>query len=422
VEGDLVLQVSTSSGLVQVGQPVHSSLTLTNPSAGPVQNVRVDLIPSSGLILTAPGAQSVGDTLRFEFGTLAPGATVTLSWTGTVAGTNTLSATTKIEATAPGIEPTVAEVQHHFAAVLGTTIRNTEPPKVYRRVSVVRPVQVQVPLGAPLPAGAVLPVTGSSPMGGFIVLGLLLLAGGVYLVTRRRSHPGPARAALVLALLMLAACTPVERPGEQAAPTSGAEVSAEPTPDEVPPDEVKGTVIRPEDVPGEGSDEATTGTDSDVDQPTGTVIPETPEAPTMTTITVMERTTRRVLVPVDELEVRSLDSTPGDNHITGEWTGQDFDTLLSSRMITRGAQVGIGTSITSADGVVVIGVTIANLSEDHRLRVRGMVNHLVEGPLSAQLSEDVDVVLNPGGSIMVRFTYSLPAGSYSISSSFAATR
>jgi hypothetical protein len=51
-----------------------------------------------------------------------------------------------------------------------------------------------------------------------------------------------------------------------------------------------------------------------------------------------------------------------------------------------------------------------------------MVNHLVEGPLSAQLSEDVDVVLNPGGSIMVRFTYSLPAGSYSISSSFAATR
>jgi hypothetical protein len=151
--------------------------------------------------------------------------------------------------------------------------------------------------------------------------------------------------------------------------------------------------------------------------PTGVANPllaEVETAPETETVRVVEI----ISVPL-EMPTAELADRPGDNALSFAWDA-GLQSAASSRLLVPGATSEIISSLGRSGGSVRITAEITNISPDTKLHVAGRIVLDVAGtPGATQLrSEEIDVVLNPGGSTSAVFTFLVPTGDYSVATSF----
>ncbi|MDQ3981902.1 MAG: hypothetical protein M3271_04390, partial [Actinomycetota bacterium] len=136
---------------------------------------------------------------------------------------------------------------------------------------------------------------------------------------------------------------------------------------------------------------------------------------------------RVVTTELDDLPVTSQGSRAGDNTISFGWdeAAGGVTSASSGRRLVRGATSELLTDLASRGGAIVNELTLRNTAEAARVSVEGRLVHEVYSgsKLVARLkSEPIDVVLAPGGEVVARFSYLLPAGDYMVQAAFEASQ
>jgi hypothetical protein len=442
---------TTSSPLVtQVGGKIHYTTRVTNDGQTKLKGVTVlallqpELSAQTVSLVDAVdaaliGSYAQGDDVVWVLKDLAPGQSVDLPWTAKAMKPGDLRAVTTTTAKTKGVKAKADPATTYLATAAARAVVNPVPvvkKKIVTYHSKVVP-QERPPLGSAAtgsvaPAGSSgdeLPFTGSDPTP-VILWGFLLILMGLVLVFAPKSFDR--RKMLALMLVVLTACV-ASNSNHSAAP--GTTV----------PDRVKGKLIRKGD--GGGTDtnkHAGDGGSADGGPVTTTTLPFQPptdtaaSAPTTTlagpiaagqegplpTVTTIVRHVEQVVVPVQGLAVDKLQSRAGDDLVALDWSEvSGIETATSSAMFNSGSPVEILTSLGEGNGSVEVDVTLRNLEPRTRLQVKGHLEHIISGAsgtVATLRSEPLDLVLNPNGVAQAHFTYLLPTGSYTMSSSFVA--
>ncbi len=413
--------------LVQVGETSAFSALVANQTQAPLEDVVVitEIAPEFDVvgvaaIAEADAVQLGGSPSREDivwiFERLAPGEEVQLSWSARAVAPGDLEARNDVDATIGG-EPAASSSQNTYLGyVLGVRTeggREIAPVVEQRTVTKMVPVTVEVAAST----GGVLPVTGASP-GALVMTGLFLIALGAVLVSGSRASVSPRRAlALTVVALMLTGAACVSDSGDSADTASEAPAPAAsptPAPDDRSPkekDQVLGLRLDRK-APEGGAPLPTEGSDG-----------STAEDAATTTEVVFEEVTSvvSVVVPPEDLPADSMQTRGGDNTIFLEWAEGGVVTQTSGRILTPEMTQELLVSLQTAGDDLTSTVTLANLSEDRRLVVRGrLVLEIVAGSgRSSTLSSDhIDVVLEPGATTAADLSFSLPPGTYSLMGGF----
>lgn len=448
VLSDLTVSTTSSKVLAQVGERIDYTTHVTNNSTTDLSGVtvvavlqpelsaqsfeRVDEVDAATI-----GSSARGDDVVWVLKDLAPGATADLPWVAKVAKRGNLRTFTATKTVAPA--KTKAPDTTTYLATAGRRAPHNPVPMVQKKVvtyhSEVVPAEEQ-PLVTVAPATGTtegasddgLPFTGLDAMP-LLLLGVFLIVMGIGLALAPRAFDR--RKIFIVMLVGLTACVASNQ--DQAGPDTTDKVkgkritnttTATTNPTEITLPSSDGNGNGNGNGAGGGEGPATTTT-LPVEPPTGgtgpgpTTVAQAP-APTVTTIV---RDASLVTVPFDgPSEV--LQSRPGDNQVTLDWSdASGVESAASSAMFNADSPVEILSSLSEGKGTVVIDVTLRNIQDDKRLVVKGRLFHVVEGAggkIATLRSDPLDLVLNPNGVAEAHFTYRLPTGSYSLSSSFEA--
>ena len=426
--------MSPSGGLLQVGDRFRYRVTVTNEGDTELEDVVVQqFVPAELTVVGVPILDEVeginlsrfGDKedITWILGDVSPGETFVLPWLAKVHRSGDFNATGSITLSSSGDERSLRPPGIFIGTVKGLRITDAGVASVKRRVVTTR--QVTLPAessGAP----GLLPATGATGVALFVTLAVALLGAGclLLLAASRRT-----RAVTVVVALLLAGCV---GDGDRAA------VDPNQTP------EVKGRVIdrdgEPEDAAGtpsdqdERADEAAPDDDGrDGDGPDASTRPEpetdtgggtsiaTGGTPSVTIQTVRE--VRTIRVPVSTLPVTEVGATAGDNAISLEWSeAGGLQSALSSILFSPDAPLSLRTALTADGKKITVEIALRNERADRRVKVEGRILHEISGLAGGPktlTSEPISIVLAPGAVSVETFVYTLPTGSYSLTSRFA---
>jgi uncharacterized repeat protein (TIGR01451 family) len=425
-EGDLSLNASVDRSIAQVGDTLTYSITITNTGTGAISPTITDVMPAEVRFVDASGSTVpavTADDLTWTVPSLAPGASTTLSWRGTVASAGDLDAINTVSA--PGVVP--VETHTYLAEVQGVVLNRSpgEPDwgtHEERRVVFTkeeRDASVLADGSTTSPSG-VLPFTGA-PVVPLVAAAALLLASGLMLASDKRRRLA---ATTLLVVLVATACT------SDGPPQLDRSEQADTRQD----DEVLGTRVgRGE---GNGSNQGSgtegstneppgsEGTNDDADDEGGSVA--APEEPTDTGNVelgtepeqVITREVVLVEVPNDPPPVTHLAPTRGDNAIDLQWSAVSNSIVAAtSRAIFKAASpIQFLTSLDDGGGSMAARVTMTNVTEDDRLGVNGRLVLVVSGDAgSIELSSPaLQQTLEPGDEVAAEFELALPSGEYQI--------
>lgn len=438
------LEVSSRSRrvLTQVGSMLHYEVTVANDGASDLENVFVVNVAPSEVdvfsvdIVDEVEAVQIGESggrhdIVWNVGTLTAGESVTLPWDGHAARSGDLRAVNDVRGLLGSKETARARSESFLGASRPGGVSNPPFEPLKKRI-----VTFEDPPPPPRAAAAmtqtapgVLPFTGTSPTR-LVTSAFLFIAGGLLLLVGAHLAPAASRRAVagaVLAGLVGAACVSATTDDPQgAAPTASSEAS----PGDA---RVKGERI----TRGDEEEETPAPTDAPTPAPSGSPEPAAPPAtlppppsvvaaPTATAPPVDSapvRVVRVVRIGVDDLEIDTLDSRPGDNTISFGWDeGAGAITGATSGVrLVGGVSSELLTDLGTESGSIVNVETLRNTAEDRRLHVDGRLVHEVfeDGRLVATLrSERLDVILAPGGLVEAEFSYLLPTGHYVVQASF----
>ncbi|MFN2588217.1 MAG: hypothetical protein ABR613_08870 [Actinomycetota bacterium] len=452
--GDAVLAVTsrTRDVLAQVGSMVRYEVTVSNEGDDDLDDVLVvDVAPQEVDVVSVDlvdevEAVQIGESggrhdIVWNVGSLPAGSSVTLPWDGRAAAAGDLRAVNSVRGLI-GTTETVRSTSESFLAAEGPRDIANPPfaPIEERVVTFVDPAPSE-PSSASATQPVVLPLTGAS-ISRIVFAGILFVFAGALIVVgaglaHHSSHK--AIAAALLAAVVGVACVSGgddSGPGAARGATPRTFGTDDPRADEE--TEVKGErIVRGED---EGDDPGTPAPTSPPASPPPTATPPPPTtapptAPPAVAAPATEsapadaapvRVVRTVETELEDLPVETQASRRGDNTISFAWdeaaggitaasSGTRFDADEGSELLV---------DLTTARGAIVNRITLRNTAEAKRLAVRGrLVHEVYEGArLVARLrSSPIDVVLAPGGEVVARFSYLVPAGQYSILVSFEST-
>jgi uncharacterized repeat protein (TIGR01451 family) len=433
VGGRLEISSSAAHLLVQLGQSVHYRVEVTNAGDAPLHELFVvDFLPKEVTFVSAPlpdqveaalyGKVGTQENITWNVGTLRPGRTITLPWSGTAASQGDMTAVNSVRAEAAGVDRARGKSRSFVATTVTAAGANPTPRPTKTTVVTVRRVSSNSVLGAVDASGQVVPATGFDLRGALFAAGLLLLLGSLawWAASPRSSRRTKVVVALAVAGL-LTACTAGR---DQASPSST--VSPQ----------VKGKRIdknggnaatEPNTQPGSGSD-GRQGSQGGDDTSGGTAAPtppidSSPSTPAPEPSSVLVTTSQVVTLPVDLRPAIGLASQRGDNAVTYSWD-QGSSSIQSASSSTRFGGDGLvrmETSLREGSGGTEAVVSITNTSSDQPVAVGGRISYTLRssaGEVATLRSERLNVTLNPGGATSALFIYDLPSGSYSATSSF----
>jgi uncharacterized repeat protein (TIGR01451 family) len=424
---------------VQLGRTVHYRVVVSNTGDAPLQGVFVvDLLPREVTFVSAPlpdqveaalyGKVGSQENITWNVGTLRPGQSLTLPWSGIVVAAGDMTAVNAVRAKAAGTVRTRREDRTYVATSSSAGGANPVPTPAKTTVVTVSRVPAGGVLGSPDAAGETVPLTGFDPRSTLLLAVLLLGVGGVaWWGGAGRSSRRTKVVVALTALALLAACTASR---DEAAP--GTTISPQVKGKRI---DRNGDVTAEED-PGKGSGDRQTdgnpdpaGSDAGSDTadrqgpPSSPAPPDAAPAPLPPTVVV--RTTRIVTVAPVLRPPRALASRSGDNAVAYTWD-HDASTILSASSSTTFAPSSparLETSVVTASGAAHAVTTITNTSKHQRLVIDGRISYdlrSASGRVASLVSGPIRVTLNPGGSTRVSFDYDLPSGTYSATSRYEA--
>jgi uncharacterized repeat protein (TIGR01451 family) len=440
--GKLEISSASTSLLVQLGRAVHYRVVVSNTGDSPLHGVYVvDLLPREVTFVSAPlpnqveaalyGKVGAQENITWNVGTLRPGQSVTLPWSGTAASLGDMTALNAVRAEAAGAPRTRREDRTYMATSSRGRVANPAPTPTQTTVVTVRRIPSGTVLGSPDAAGETMPLTGFDPLRAVLLasfsmaVGVLAWWSGAGRTSRRRKV-----IVAVTALALLAACTASR---DEAAPRSTVSPQVkgkriDKNDDAAGPDEASNAGDQQ---PGAG-DATEPADDGDSDGSGGSEpgsgvppIASTPAPAAPVPGPVLVRTTRVVTVgPVLRPPV-ALDSRGGDNALTYTWDHDSASVVSASSSTAFGPPRGvrIDTSLGDSEAGTEAIATITNTSRRQPLILDGRIDYALRaasGQVASLVSGPVQMTLNPGGSTSVRFTYDLPSGTYSVTSSYEA--
>jgi uncharacterized repeat protein (TIGR01451 family) len=440
------LAASSEEMLVQEGDTIHYTLTVSNPSDAPVGPLQVvDLVPPEvrvdveGLLEELPpgvGSVLYGDflgqeSITWDIPELPPGESVDLMFSAVATRAGDLAADNRARLESAGKVLDRAAHTTYLGEAATNEIDNPVFEPIVKHKVITRPV-----VQTPAPGGfSLLPATGVDPVPPLLASGLLVLLGaGLVRAASTRRRLSRSVLALVVGGLVLSACVSEDK-GSSIAEVKGRRIEkdqgtgegdgagegqqAQQDDNDSPgtkPDRDKGSDkndARPDDQgdPGSGDDVvppvvATTGED----EPTGST---------------MERTVKVVRVALGDLPVREVGSLVGDNRLRYSWDADSKRILsaTSSQQVPQVRPLTLLTSLSRRRGSIRVVVELKNPSASRRVSVTGRLVHTVTADNGAQVrfeSGKIDVVLAPNGTSRSSFSYQLPTGTYSATAAFEA--
>ena len=424
---------------MQLGRSVHYRVVVSNTGDAPLRDVFVvDLLPREVTFVSAPlpneveaalyGKVGAQENVTWNVGTLRPGQSLTLPWSGTAADLGDMTAVNAVRAEAAGVPRSRREDTTFVATSSGAGGANPAPSPTKTAVVTVSRVPAGGVLGSPDAAGETIPLTGFDPRSALLLATLLLLGGGMAWWGGAGTSSRRAKVVVAItALAVLAACTASR---DEAAPRStiSPQVKGKRIDDNGDSTGGRGSGDREANGNagsaggGPGSDEGGDATGA----PAPSSSPEPPAvAPAPAPSTVLVRTTRIVTVaPVLRPPV-ALDSRAGDNALTYTWDHESSAIVAasSSTSFDPSSPVRIESSLGTGSGATKAIASITNTSKSRPLVVEGRISYdlrSASGRLASLVSGPIRVTLNPGGSTRVSFGYDLPSGTYSVTSRYEA--
>lgn len=450
--GGLTVTSRSRGVLSQVGSMVRYVVTVTNAGAEDLDDVLVvNLAPAeidvvSVDIVDEVEAVQIGESggrhdIVWNVGSLPAGASVELPWDGRAARAGDLTAVNSVRGLL-GLTETARSASRSFLATEGARAVDNPPfdPIEKRVVTFVDPTAAPAEAGSVAQPGVVLPVTGTT-VPRLLLIGLLFALSGVFLLVGARLAPagaGRAVGAAIVAGVLLAACVSGDDP-------SGGGIAQRTFGTDDPRDEdarVKGErIVRGDEdgaTPAPSAPPETTSVPPTAPPaatatpapPVATTAPPAVAAPTAPPATGAPAEPVRVVeivrVGLEDLPVETLDSRDGDNTISFGWDESSGITAASSgTRFVRDGSSELLTDLTTGDGAIENRITLSNTRDAARLSVQGRLVHEVysNGRLVARLrSAPIDLVLDPGGSVVARFSYLLPTGDYVVHASFESSQ
>lgn len=433
-EGLLGVTSESESLLTQVGEAIRYRVVVSNDGDAPLHDVFVvDLLPEEVTFFSAPLPQQVEaalygkvgtqENITWNVGTLRPGQSITLPWTGTAASLGDMAALNAVRAEAAGMSRARGRDTTYVATSSTASGPNPSPRPTHKTVVTTRVVPAGATLGSAEASGEAIPLTGLDPSRALLVAVGLLAAGA--LLWWAAARPGRRRricVALSVAAL-LTACTAGNH--DAAAPRTtvspqvkGKRIGRGQNGEAVETGAHNGGQKRD----GQGRDGGTAERDGGGATP-GTTVPSpaggvTP-APAPSSVLVTSSEVVTVPAPLDP--PLDLDSETGDNEVTYTWN-HDSSAIGAAASSTRPGAPGprLDTTVREGAGGTQAIASIVNTSATHPLVVRGRVLYSISGRGGAATlrSAPLDVTLNPRGVARVVFTYDLPSGTYFATSSF----
>ena len=457
--GGLTVTSRSEDVLTQVGSMVRYVVTVTNDGSEDLEDVLVvDLAPEelevvSVDIVEEVEAVQIGESLgRYDIvwnvGALPVGASVDLPWDGRAVRPGDLTAVNSVRGLL-GQNETIRSTSRSYLAAEGR--RDVDNPRFEpiekRVVRFVDPEPVVDPQArATTEPVVVLPFTGAS-LSRFLFAGIMFVIAGALIAGGARLSPagsGKTFAAAALAGLVLVACVSGDGDSVQGAGETPRTFGTDDPRTEEP--RVKGErIVRGED--GEAT-AAPTDAPSTPAPPAATPAPATatpvaspptsappvvaapPTAPPVATNAPEPEPVRVVdivRIGLEDLPVETLGSRAGDNTVSFGWdeSAGGITSASSGTRVVRGAGSELLTDLTTEKGAIVNSLTLTNTHDDARLDVEGRLVHEVYsgGRLVARLrSAPIDEVLAPGGSVVARFSYLVPAGDYVVEAHFESSQ
>jgi uncharacterized repeat protein (TIGR01451 family) len=440
--GTLTVSSRTRSVLAQVGDMVHYEVTVSNEGDEDLENVLVvDVAPQeidvfSVDIVDEVEAVQIGESggrhdIVWNVGSLPAGTSVRLPWDGRAAQAGDLRAVNSVRGLVGTTETTRSTSESFLGAEGARDVENPPFEPIEKKIVTFEDPGTagEVAQRAATQPGVVLPFTGTS-VSSLLLAAVLLVFGGLLLLVGAQLVAPESRkavAAAILAGLIGAACVSSgDDPAGDAAPQASPRVKGERI--------VRGESPEPEaetPVPATPPPSPTaTATAAPTAPPTTTTPPPVVAAPPTAPVPVDPAPVRVVRVVTTELEdlpVETQESRDGDNTISFGWdeAAGGVTSASSGTRFVRGSGSELLTDLSSNGGAIVNRLTLRNTREAARLSVEGRLVHEVYSgsTLVARLrSEPVDVVLAPGGAVVARFSYLLPAGDYVVQTSFEASQ
>jgi len=444
---NLALTTSSNRLLVQLGQLVNYSITVTNVGDTTLHDVAVvDRLPAeiryhSVAFTPVVDAVQVGESggkqdIVWVKDSLRPGRSITVTWTGCAASLGDFAAFNSVTVKADEVRPVNGERTTYLgtAAVSSTSNPTFDPIVKARRIE----RTITKPVGGDGTQGSLLPITGLENPTPLVVALVLIALGGLVLWSRRWQEPSRKWTAIALALVLTASAACVDGdPNATATKPDAGQSENEPKKDKKKKEEVRGRRIQKngnKNGNGNGNgDGGQTGAEPGGDPSSDPVAPSLPPAtgpvvaapvPTTPIPTEQVTVTRRVVTTVGlgDLPIDVLGARPSDNQMSYTWNeaAGKITRATSSVGFTKGATVELMTELGFGGDQIDVTVVVRNLSRNRRLAVNGNLIHDVSGSSGsiASFSAPVDTVLAPGGEVSARFTYLLPSGDYDATARF----
>lgn len=422
--GELRVSVDPGRTLAQVGTTFTYRITISNPGSTPLSGVSIhQIVPEELDVLgvhvldevdfTQLGLVNGEEDITWSIDSFGGGESLTLTWIAKVVRAADLRAVGTITAEADQQVEGIAPPSVYIATARGVSVVDAGAETVAQEV-----VRERSVTAAP---GSILPATGLGPEAGLAILGLALVAVGLVL-WRSRSARRRIGAGVIICALLMSACT------------SG---SDEPDVSQSP--EVKGRIIENDDEtdtdtdtdvqPGDdaGSEDGDEPPDADADGDGGPAdVPPIGEVPVGTTVpgsTEVVSETVTVQVPVSELPAETLGDTDGANAVALDWSRIDGVQQALSSLTFSDEVASVRTALRASGTRISVEVTLTNETSDRLLEVSGRLLHTVGGlpggPTTLR-SGRLDRTLAPGATIAETFVYTLPTGSFTLTSAFSA--
>lgn len=412
------IRVNPTGGVAELGEHLSYSLLVVNPGDASLHELTItNVVPEELDVAGVPivdAAASINlissgssEQIVWTLNELAAGEGVTLPWEASVSSTGDLVAennvTVRTENSSASASRNVYLARSSTPVVQGGTASAARSAVETRRV--VHYEQRRVPAGS---APAALPMTGAI-ISGWFLLALILIGAGVAFIRVRRS---PLLLCALMSLVVMAACTNAGSP-----PPSGAGSPENQTPssdDSDAEDRVLGTRIRRAEnesaAPKTAGDQASTDTTS-IEETTDQL--PVPQEDLIQVVTVPVVEVVEVQAPASEV----LTSLQGENLVTFSWdeSNREVTDAASSRTLSRESSATLLAALATASPTIAPSVELVNLSAGS-LVVKGELGIKTlgsNGEAAATLSEHLDLVLAPGGSVSLDFEYILPSGDYS---------
>ncbi|MDQ3915378.1 MAG: DUF11 domain-containing protein [Actinomycetota bacterium] len=453
----LAVSSRTRGVLTQVGSMVRYEVTVANEGDEDLDDVLVvDVAPHEVDVVSVElvdevEAVQIGESggrhdIVWNVGSLPAGSSVTLPWDGRAVAAGDLRAVNSVRGLIGTTETTRSSSESFLATEGPRAVDNPHFEPIEERVVTFVDPPAPASAGRAATQPVVLPLTGVS-ISRIVFAGILLVFAGMLIalgagLAPRSSHK--VIAAAFLAGLVGAACVSGGDDGSVSGAANGATPRTFGTDDPRDDDtQVKGErIVRGDE--GDAGDDATAAPASAPPPATAepSATPPPPVAPATTTPPPVVaapatdaapaadpapiRMVQIVKTGLEDLPVETQSSRAGDNTVSFGWdeAAGGITFASSGTRFTGDEGSELLTDVAADAGAIVNRITLRNTAEATRLRVPGrLVHEVYDGSrLVARLrSAPLDVVLAPGGEVVARFSYLVPAGDYTVHAAFEST-